>query len=163
MLKKTVTYTDYNGVETTEDLYFNLSQAELIDMEINYEGGLAAGIQKAVETQDTHTVMKIFKDLIVKSYGVKSPDGKRFIKSEDVVKAFTESEAYSVLFIELLQNPNAAEEFINGITPNLPQGAQKLPTYKPAPAPMNAVGAYQTIPQTVPMDNASFIPNPYGR
>lgn len=163
MLKKTVTYTDYNGVETTEDLYFNLSQAELIDMELSYEGGLAASIQKAVETQDTHSVMRLFKDIIIKSYGVKSLDGKRFIKSEEVVTAFKESEAYSVLITELLQNPKAAEEFMAGITPNVPQGAQKLPTYKPASAPMNAVGVYQSIPQTVPMDTSTFVSNPYGR
>ena len=80
MLKKTITYTDYNGVERKEDFYFNLTKAELMEMEMSTEGGLAERIQKVVDTKDVPSIIKIFKDLVLKAYGEKSADGKRFIK-----------------------------------------------------------------------------------
>lgn len=88
MLKKTITYNDYNGNERTEDLYFNLSQAEVMEMEMSTTGGLAEMIQKIVAAQDAPAIIKIFKEIILKAYGEKSPDGKRFIKSDEISKAF---------------------------------------------------------------------------
>mgnify|MGYP006874292219 CR=1 FL=1 len=84
MLKKTITYTDYNGVERTEDKYFNLSKAEIMEMEMSTAGGFAEMVQGIVKAQDAPAIMKIFKDIILKSYGEKSPDGKRFIKSKEL-------------------------------------------------------------------------------
>lgn len=117
MLKKTITYTDYNDNERTEDFYFNLSKAEITEMELSTTGGLAEMIQKIVNTQDGPKLVKIFKDLVLAAYGEKSPDGKRFIKSEELREAFSQTEAYSELFMELATNAEAASAFINGIMP----------------------------------------------
>lgn len=117
MLKKTITYTDYNGVERTEDHYFNLSKAEIMEMELSTTGGLAEMIKRVVAAQDQPAIIKIFKDLILKAYGEKSPDGKRFIKSDDLAIAFSQTEAYSVLFMELATDADAAAKFVNGIVP----------------------------------------------
>ena len=117
MLKKTVTYTDYNGVERTEDFYFNLSKAEITEMELSTAGGFAEMIQKVVAAQDGPTITKVFKDLVLKAYGEKSADGKRFIKSEELTTAFTQTEAYSQIFMELATDAKAASDFINGIIP----------------------------------------------
>lgn len=117
MLKKTIKYTDYNGVERTEDFWFNLSKAEIMEMELSTIGGLAESIQKIVKEQDAPAIIKIFKDLILKAYGEKSPDGKRFIKSYDLSLAFSQSEAYSNLFMELATDADAAAKFVNGIVP----------------------------------------------
>ena len=118
MLKKTITYKDYNDVEKTEDFYFNLSKAEIMEMEMGTTGGLAEKIQKVVAAQDAPSIIKIFKELILKAYGEKSPDGKRFIKSEELSTAFSQTEAYSTLFMELATDSDAASKFISGILPN---------------------------------------------
>lgn len=117
MLKKTITYTDYNDTERTEDFYFNLNKAELTEMELSTNGGLAEMITKVVNAQDGPEIIKIFKDVVLKAYGVKSPDGRRFIKNDEVRDAFAQTEAYSVLFMELATNADAAAEFVNGIMP----------------------------------------------
>lgn len=117
MLKKTIEFTDYNGETRKEDFYFNLSKAELMEMELGTSGGFAEMLQRLVDTQDVPEIMKVFKQVVMKAYGVKSPDGKRFIKSEEQSKEFTETEAYSELFMELLTDPDAAAAFINGIIP----------------------------------------------
>lgn len=117
MLKKTITYTDYNNVKRTEDFYFNLSKAELMEMEMSTSGGLAEMINKIVAAQDTAAIIKIFKDLILKAYGEKSPDGKRIVKSEEISNAFAQTEAYSDLFMELATDADAAAAFVNGIVP----------------------------------------------
>ena len=117
MLKKTITYHDYNGVEYTQDFYFNLSKAEIMEMELGTTGGLAEMIQKIVAAQDAPSIIKVFKDLILKSYGEKSADGKRFIKSDEISTAFAQTEAYSELFMELATNAEAAAAFVNGIVP----------------------------------------------
>ena len=123
MLKKTITYKDYNGTERTEDYYFNLSEAEVMEMEMSTAGGLAEMIRGIVAAQDAPAIIKIFKDLILKAYGEKSPDGRRFVKSDELSKAFSETEAYSVLFMELATDADAAAKFVNGIVPNSGQGA----------------------------------------
>lgn len=118
MLKKTVTYTDYNGVERTEDFYFNLTKAEILEMELGTSGGLAEMIQKVIAAQDGPTIIKIFKDLVLKAYGEKTPDGKRFVKSEEVKTEFTQTEAYSIIFMELASDADAASAFVEGIIPS---------------------------------------------
>jgi hypothetical protein len=118
MLKKTITYTDYNDFVRTEELYYNLSNAEIAEMELSVNGGLAEMIQKIVSAQDTPSIVKIFKDLLLKSYGEKSGDGKRFIKSDEISASFSHTEAYSKLFMELATDAKAAVNFVNGIVPN---------------------------------------------
>lgn len=123
MLKKTITFTDYNGAERTEDFYFNLSKAEVMEMELSTTGGLAEMINKIVSAQDTPSIVKIFKDIILKAYGEKSPDGRRFIKSEELSEAFSQTEAYSELYMELSTNAEAAAKFVNEILPDAPEKA----------------------------------------
>ena len=118
MLKKPITYTDYNGVERTEDFYFNLSKAELMEMELGVTGGMTEMLNKIIAAKDAPSLMKTFKEMIMKSYGVKSDDGKRLVKSEEISTAFTQTEAYSVLFMELITDDKAAADFVNGIIPN---------------------------------------------
>lgn len=125
MYKKTMTYVDYNGVEKKEDFYFNLTQAEIMEMELGTTGGLSEMITKIVDTKDAPSIIKIFKELILKAYGEKSLDGKRFIKSEELSTAFSQTEAYSQLFMELATNADAAAAFVNGITPTV-QGQPAL-------------------------------------
>jgi len=116
MLKKTITYTDYNDIERTEDFYFNLSKSEVAEMELGVEGGLSETLKKIVATHNNKELMAHFKRLILKAYGEKSPDGRRFIKSADLSEAFSQTEAYSALFFELMDGDKAAE-FIKGILP----------------------------------------------
>ena len=122
MITKSIKYTDYNGVERKENFMFNLSKAELMEMEMGTTGGLAETIQKIVETQDAPAIIQIFKDLILKAYGEKSADGKRFVKVNDAgVKlsvGFSQTEAFSQLFMELATDSDKAAEFIKGIIPS---------------------------------------------
>ena len=117
MIKKNITYVDYNGVERKEDFYFNLSKAEVLEMEMGTAGGLAEMINRVVAAQDQPAIIKIFKELILKAYGEKSNDGKRFIKSDEISNAFSQTEAYSILFMELATNADEASRFVNGIVP----------------------------------------------
>lgn len=117
MIKKTITYTDYDGTERTEDFYFNLNKAELMEMEMSATGGMQKMIQKIVATEDSKRLVEIFKDIILRSYGEKSIDGKRFIKSKELTDAFMQTEAYSELFMELATDADAASAFINGVIP----------------------------------------------
>ena len=117
MLKKTIKYTDYNGVERTEDFYFNLSKAEIMEMQLTTVGGLDVYLKKIISAQDMPTLMRIFKDLILKSYGVKSDDGRRFIKNEKLREEFEQTEAYSILYMELSTDAESAAAFVNGIIP----------------------------------------------
>lgn len=119
MLKKTITYTDYNGTERTEDFYFNLSKAEVAELEMGIEGGLSAMIEKIVAAKDTPAILAIFKKLVLQAYGEKSADGKRFVKSEEISTAFSQTEAYSDLYMELATNADEAAKFFNGIIPSV--------------------------------------------
>lgn len=118
MIKKTITYVDYNGTERTEDFYFNLSKAELMEMEMGTKGGLTEELQRIINAQDTPEIIKVFKGLLLKSYGQKSPDGKRFIKSAELSEEFEQTEAYSHLFMELATDDKKASDFVNGIMPS---------------------------------------------
>lgn len=117
MLKKTITYEDFNGVERKEDFYFNLSKAEIMEMQFGTVGGLDVMLQKIIDAKDVKSIMDTFKMLILKAYGIKSDDGRRFIKSEEIAKDFEQTEAYSILYMELATDDNAAAEFVNGIMP----------------------------------------------
>ena len=126
MIKKTVTYTDYNGVERTENFYFNLSKAEVMEMEMGTEGGMAESIQKIIDAKDAPAIIRVFKDLVLRAYGEKSDDGRRFMKSKEISEAFSQTEAYSQIFMELATDSDAAAKFINGIVPaDLAQQVQK--------------------------------------
>lgn len=128
MLKKAIEYTDYNDVKRKEDFYFNLTKAEIMEMELSTTGGLAEMIQKIIDTQDTPQIIKLFKDLVLKAYGEKSADGKRFIKNDDIRDGFAQTEAYSELFMELATDANAAASFVNAIVPkDLEVPQDKLP------------------------------------
>lgn len=117
MLRKDIPYTDYNGVERTEPFYFNLSKSELIEMEFGIGGGLSEMITRVVNAKDQPTIIKVFKELILKAYGEKSPDGKYFYKSEEISNNFSHTEAYTNLFMELATDERAAADFVNGIIP----------------------------------------------
>lgn len=117
MLKKTITYTDFNGVERKEDFYFNFTEAELTEMQLTTEGGLDAYIQRVVDAKDQTTLIELFKDLVLKAYGVKSEDGRYFDKSDAAKERFSHSEPYSIIFMELATDDAAAAEFFNGVIP----------------------------------------------
>lgn len=118
MLKKTITYTDYNGLERTEDFYFNISEAELAEMELSTTGGYGEMLKLIVATHDVPALAKIFKELVLKAYGVKSADGKRFEKSEELSTAFSQTEAYVKLYMEMARDANKAADFVNAIIPS---------------------------------------------
>ena len=117
MLKKTIKYTDYDGNEREEDFYFNLNKAEVTEMELSKQGGLSEYIKRIVAAQDAPLLVELFKELICKSYGEKSLDGKRFVKSKELTEEFTQTEAYAELFVELASNAEEATKFVNGIMP----------------------------------------------
>ena len=117
MFTEKVTYTDYNGVERTEEYQFNLTQAEIAKMEMSTAGGLAERIQRVVKADNQPEIIKIFEDFRIMSYGVKSPDGKRFEKNDKLREEFMQSPAYSEIFMKYATDAEAASKFINGIVP----------------------------------------------
>ena len=119
MLKKTITYTDYDGLERTEEFRFNLTKAELVDMELTTAGTFSETMKRIIAEKDIIRIAKLFKELLLKSYGVKSDDGKRFIKSQELSEAFSQTEAYSDLYIELLSNPEEAAKFFAEVAPKM--------------------------------------------
>jgi hypothetical protein len=119
MLKKTVTYIDFDGNERTEDFYFNLTKAEIAEMEFSTQGGLTRFLNKIVAEQNHKRIVEAFKDLVIRSYGEKSPDGRRFIKTQEVKDNFSQTEAYSQIFMELAMDAEAAAAFVNGIVPQV--------------------------------------------
>lgn len=124
MYKKEITYNDFDGNERTESFYFNLTNSEITKMELSTKGGLDAYIKKIAEAQDTPKIIQLFEDLIDASYGEKSIDGKHFRKSQEILDDFKSTEAYSILYMELASNTEAATEFVNGITPKEPTAPQ---------------------------------------
>lgn len=121
MLKKEITYTDFFGDTITEPFYFNLTKAELMEWELSIDGGLTAKIKTISKSKNNPEVTSVFKDLIMKSYGVKSPDGKHFIKSKELSEEFSHTEAYSELFMELIGDADRASEFVKKILPEIPE------------------------------------------
>lgn len=122
MITKTITYTDYNGLERTEKFRFNLTKAELSEMELSVDGGYAEMAKRIADAKDGPSLVKLFKELILKSYGVKSDDGRMFMKVDEkgnpLSVAFSQTEAYSMLFMELANDADAASEFFLGVIPS---------------------------------------------
>lgn len=117
MIKKTVTYKDLNGKERTETFYFHYFESEIMDMEMSEEGGLAERIQRIIDAKDQASLLKVIKKFVVDAYGIKSDDGRRFIKSQEVKDAFIQCPAYSKIYMELLTNDELAAEFVNQVVP----------------------------------------------
>ena len=117
MIKKTLTYVDFNGQERTETFHFHFSETELLDMETSVDGGFSERVQRIVDAKDQGELLKILQKFVKDAYGVKSDDGRRFVKNEDVLAAFVESPAYPKIFMELLGDDKAAAEFVNGVVP----------------------------------------------
>ena len=118
MLKKTVTYEDFNGVSRTEDFYFNLTKAELTEMELSLNGGLSQLLEKIVQEKDQKQIIEYFKKIVIGAYGIKSLDGRTFMKSDEIRSEFASTAAYSEIFMELATDADAAAAFVNGIMPS---------------------------------------------
>lgn len=117
MIKWPITYVDYNGVTRTEDFWFNYNKAELMEKQLGVEGGFAEMVEKIIKADNKPELMRVIKEFVLKAYGEKSADGKRFIKSEELATAFSQTEAYSVLFMQLCEDADKAAEFVNGCVP----------------------------------------------
>lgn len=117
MLRKKITYVDYNGVSRTEDFYFNLTQSEITEMQLSVNGGIQQMLRRIIDSQDSKRIIEVFKEIILKSYGEKSDDGRRFIKSKEISEAFSQTPAFDQLFMELATDADAGAAFINGIIP----------------------------------------------
>lgn len=117
MLKKPITYTDFNGTTVTEDFYFNLTKSELAKMELGQAGGMEAYLQSVIESGNGQTIVDAFEKFIKASYGVKSPDGRKFQKSDELLAEFMSTAAYDVLFMEMVTNAEKGAEFVTGIMP----------------------------------------------
>ncbi|MCM1577928.1 MAG: hypothetical protein NC078_03915 [Ruminococcus sp.] len=121
MLIKPVTYVNYNGEEITENICFNLSSSELMEMELTTDGGFVEHIKKITDAKDQPEIFKLFKQIILKSYGEKSPDGKHFMKTDPdgrpLSRLFEQTEAYNVLLMELATDADTATKFVNAIVP----------------------------------------------
>ena len=117
MFGKTIKYTDFNDVEREETFYFNFTKAELTEMELGVEGGLTEQIDKIIKAKNQPEIIKLFKKLVLDAYGEKSPDGRRFIKNDELKEAFSQTEAYSEIFMDLAFNTYSAVDFVNGIMP----------------------------------------------
>lgn len=136
MLKKTITYTDFNDEEVSEDFFFHLSKAEIVELEMSHQGGLSAALERIVATEDGKAIIAEFKNIILTSYGQKSLDGKRFVKNAALREEFESSEAYSTLFMELVMDAEVAAEFVNGIIPKgMVEEATKVTGLSPVPSP----------------------------
>lgn len=117
MLKKTITYTDYDDVERTEDFYFNLNESELAEMQLTTDGGFKEKLERIVHAKDQASIIKVFKEVILAAYGIKSEDGRRFCKSKEISDDFAATPAYNILFMELATDEKKASDFINAIIP----------------------------------------------
>ena len=127
MLKKAITYEDFNGETVTEDFFFHLSKAELVELEMSHKGGLSAALERIVAAEDNQSIIAEFKNIILSAYGKRSDDGKRFIKNQELRDEFTSTEAYSTLFMELVTDTDAAAAFVNGVIPqDMVKEAEKL-------------------------------------
>lgn len=115
MLTKRITYVDYNGNERTENFEFNLNRVEALDFALSIDGDLTEYVRKSVEEDNKAALIKMVKDIVLRSYGKKSEDGRRFMKSDEITRSFIETEAYSVLMTELISDSGESAKFINGV------------------------------------------------
>ncbi len=135
MLKREISFEDFNGNPATEIFYFNVSKPELIEMEAEYVEGFSSMIQTVIDAKDHKTLIKTFKDIVLMAYGQKSVDGKRFIKSDQLREEFSQTAAYSALFVELATNDNAAVIFLKGVLPKDMVGELDKTTSPTPPTP----------------------------
>jgi hypothetical protein len=154
VLKKTITYTDFNGEEVSEDFFFHLSKAELVELELSHPGGMSAALERIVASEDGKSIIAEFKNIILGSYGQKSLDGRRFIKNAQLREEFESSEAYSTLFMELVMDAGAAAEFINGIIPQgMVEEAARVTALASVPEPAPETPEPETpAPEEKPVD-----------
>ena len=117
MIKRTIKYTDYKDNEREEDFYFNLSKPEVMEMELTTKGGMSDYLDKIIKANNRDELIKWFKIIILKAYGVKSEDGRQFMKSEEISRAFSQTAAYEQLYMELVSDDKKAADFINGVLP----------------------------------------------
>ena len=143
MLKKTITYTDYNGTERTVDFYFNLSKAEITEMELSMEGGMRAYIQKIIAAKSQLALVTLFKEIVMKAYGKKSADGRLFMKNDAIRAEFEAHPAYSMIYMDLVTDEAKASAFVNGI---MPADAQNVNPAMEMAATANAVPALSVAP-----------------
>lgn len=140
MHKEVITYTDYDGNERTETFYFNLNKAEITEMELSVTGGLSKSLKSLVEKKDVPNTVAVIKDVILRSYGVKSPDGKRFQKSKEISEEFEQTEAYAELFMKMFSDSEYAANFMSAIIPaDLAKAAQEYAAQNPDAATGNVV------------------------
>lgn len=118
MIKKTITFMDLDGNEVVEDFWFNLSKAELTELKYSEQGGLDVFIKNIIATRDSKRLIEMFKKLILMSYGERGLDGKRFVKSEEISTAFSQTDAFTNLFMELVTDDTKAAEFVVGVLPS---------------------------------------------
>lgn len=139
MLKKTQTYVDFDGQQRTEDFYFNLTEAELTEMEYSMNGGLSQLLEKIIRENDQKQIIEYFKEIVIRAYGVKSLDGRQFTKNDKLREEFASTIAYSDIFMELAHDANKAAEFVNGIMPKTKAKAGPNITALPGQAPIGGV------------------------
>lgn len=134
MLKREISYENFDGEQVTETIYFNISKPEIIELEVEYEGGFGKMMERIVEAEDAKQLIHEFKRIVLLAYGKKSEDGKRFIKSDELREEFSQSAAYNELFMELATDDKAASAFIKGILPkDLADAVEKSSTETPLP------------------------------
>lgn len=134
MLIKTITYTDFEGTKRTEEFHFNLMESELTEMNLSTHGGLEKELKRIIDSQNEAEIIATFKNIILKSYGIISNEGRRFMKSEELSTAFSQTNAYSKLYMELATDSKAAAEFINGIVPDEYRTPEEPPILTPVPS-----------------------------
>lgn len=140
MLKKTISYTDYDGNQRTEDFYFNLSKAEITEMELSMEGGMRAYIQRIIAAKSQLELVKLFKDVLLLTYGKKSDDGRLFLKNDAIRAEFEASPAFSAIYMDLVTDEAKASAFVNGIMP------ADMPNQNPAMEMAATVSAASALP-----------------
>jgi hypothetical protein len=162
VLKKTITYTDFNEEEVSADFFFHLSKAELVELELSHQGGLSTALERIVAAEDGKAIIAEFKNIILGAYGKRSDDGRRFIKNQELRDEFESSEAYSTLFMELVTNTDAAVDFINGVIPaGMAEEAAKLvtkdkPELASVPKPEPEIISRKEIIEMPPEELAEF-------
>lgn len=166
MFKKVIKFEDFNGTQREETFYFNLSKAELMEMELSTQAGVEEMIRMLIATKDNAKIMQIFKDLILRSYGIKSEDGTRFIKTKELRDAFEQSNAYSELFMEMITNSDVQAAFINGVisgvnAPNMSEedAIAKLKELGYDTSRIETTLKSQEENKVVPIDKAETSPN----
>lgn len=148
MFKRNITFEDYDGIEQTEAFYFNFTKAELLELEVNYEGGLTATLDKIIAAKDHKSLVEEFKRIVLLAYGERSEDGKRFIKNEQLREEFSQTAAYSALFMELAMDSKKASEFINNTMPKDLAEAAKAEVLKAELAGKYGITPANAVPET---------------